>query len=143
MSPFTKIRSWDLTDGEDQNNFNLPFMFVATFCWQDCDPQHPDPTPLRDQPDFEHAKIQASRWTSRRKQRPQVISFIVLGSQFVEETHNMERKGRARRPETSAVIKCSWSCGSSNADPTLGSSQYPQTAQLVLITSNFAHTLPC
>ena len=94
--PFTKIRLWDLIgpdNEEDQNNFNLPSMFVRTCCWQDGDPQHPDPTPLRDQPDFEHAKYKhpaghpaGNKTTSHLPHR---AGIAVCG----RNTHHGEKKG--------------------------------------------------
>ena len=84
---------FSLNNGEDQDNVNLPLHVrqkVFAGKMKITNTQHGDPTPWRDQAKYEHAKIQASRWTSAGKRikslRPHRIESKLV------EAHNMERK---------------------------------------------------
>ena len=65
--------------------------------------QRGDPASLRVQSDSEHAKIQASRWTSRWKQDHKSPSSLCWDRSWWKK-HTTWREKEARRPETSAVF---------------------------------------
>ena len=110
--------------------FNLPFhvrqrMFVGKAVILNI---HGDPTPWRDQPHFEHAKIKASRWTSHLKEDQMSLLPCRVDIAIVGTIQHGERSERRKQ-----FFPFFRSHGSCNAEPTAegGKTHRPSTSRTV------------